>query len=105
MGDHDLSRDEDVVKLTRKFKMFLMDNKERYGNVWGEVKDAKVQKLYCVDKLGRHIIVCPLCYEEGHKRVDCPENDHHVRRCFKCGEVGHFKADCTNVKSKENVLL
>ena len=61
--------------------------------------------MKCVDKFGRCIIVCPLCYEEGHKRVDCPENDHLVRMCLKYGEVGHFKADCTHAKSNGIVLL
>ena len=76
MGDRDLSRDEEVVELTRRFKKFLMENKERYGNVWGEVTSAKVQKISGVDKSGRHVTICSLCYEEGHKRVDCPENDN-----------------------------
>ena len=93
------------VELTRRFKTFLMENKERYGNVWGEVTSAKVQKISGVDKSGRRVTVCSLCYEEGHKRVDCPENDNHVRRCFKCGEVGHFKVDCKNAKSNGNAFL
>ena len=45
MGDRDLSRDEEVVELTRRFKTFLMENKERFENVWGEVTSAKVQKI------------------------------------------------------------
>ena len=100
MGDRDLSRDEEVVELTRRFKIFLMENKERHGNVWGQVTSAKFQWMSCVNKSGKRVIVCPLCYEEGHKRVDCPENDHPVLRCFKCNEVGHSKKDCTNEKQK-----
>ena len=105
MGDRDLSRDEEVVELTRRFKMFLMENKGRYGNVWGQVTSAKFQWMSCVDKSRKRVTVCPLCYEEGHKRVDCPKNDYLVRRCFKCNEVGHSKKDCTYDKHKGDGFL
>ena len=65
MGDRDLSRDEEVVELTRRFKTFLMENKERYGYVWGQVTSAKFQWMSCVDKSGKRVTVCPLCYRRG----------------------------------------
>ena len=45
--------------------------------------------------------MCPLCYEEGHKKKDCPEKPcDPIRRCFKCNEVGHFKVNCPKGKNK-----
>ena len=105
MADRDYSLDLDVVELTRKFNTFVMNNKKWSGNVWGDGKVIKSQYVKFVDESGRRTSVCPLCYEEGHKRKDCPEKpSDHIRRCFKCNEVGHFKVDCPKGKNKGDTL-
>ena len=104
MGDRDLSYDDDVVKLIRKFKMFLMDNRKKFRNVWGDVKHAKFQVAKLVDKDEKHVLVCPLCYEEGHTRVNYLENDHPLPRYFKCCEVGHMKKEFPNGKLKRQIV-
>ena len=58
-----------------------------------------------VDKTGKSTFVCPLCYEAGHKRKDCPKKvDDPIRRCFKCNGFGHFKIDCPTGKLKGDAL-
>ena len=103
IGDRDLSYDEDIIELTRKYKMFLMGDRRKFGNVWGEVKHAKFQDAKLVDKNGRRVYVCPLCFEEEHKRVNCSENDHPLLRFFKWSGVGHIKRDCPNGKLQGQV--
>ena len=105
MVDLDHSMDVEILDLTCKFKKFLMNNKARTGDVWGGAKKARFQDLKFLDKSGRHISVCPLCYEAGHKRKDCPEKeDEPIRRCFKCNGIGHFKIDCPSGKLKGDAL-
>ena len=95
------SLDVDVVELTRKFNTFLLKNKKWSGNVWGDGKVVKSQYIQFVDESGKRTFVCPLCYEEGHKKRDCPEKAcDPIRRCFKCNEVGHFKVNCPKGKNK-----
>ena len=106
MVDRDYSLVTDVVDLTRKFNTFVMNNKMRSGNIWGNRKIVKFQEIKFVDEYGRRTSVCPLCYEEGHKRKDCPDNMvHHIRRCFKCNGVGHFKDGLSKWEAQRIMLL
>ena len=57
MVDLEYSMDEEILDLTRKFKKFLMNNKSRYGDVWGGVKNAKFQDMKFLDKSGRRTFV------------------------------------------------
>ena len=69
------------------------------------MKNSKFQETLFVDKTGKRTFVCPLCYEVGHKRKDCPEKvDDPIRRCFKCNGIGHFKIDCPSGKLKGDAL-
>ena len=58
-----------------------------------------------MDDSERLVSVCPLCYEAGHKKKDCPEKeDDPIRRCFHCNDVGHFKVNCPKRKNKGDAL-
>ena len=105
MVDLDYSMDVEILDLTSKFKKFLMNNKTRTGDVLGGAKKTNFQDMRFIDKSVRGVSVCPLCYEAGHKRKDCPEKeDDPIRRCFKCNSIGHFKIDCPSGKLKGNAL-
>ena len=105
MTDLDYGLDVEILDLVAKFKKFLMNNKARTGDVWGGAKKTNFQSLRFLDNSERLVSVCPLCYEAGHKRKDCPEKeDDPILRCFKCNEVGHFKANCPKLKNKGDAL-
>ena len=103
MMNLDYSTDVEILDLVAKFKKFLMNNKARCGDVWGGAKKTNFQSLRFLDDSERCVKVCPLCYEAGHKRKDCPEKeDDPILRCFHCNEVGHFKVSCPKRKNKGN---
>ena len=103
MMDLDYAMDVEILDLVAKFKKFLMSNKARTGDVWGGAKKTNFQSLRFLDDSERSVKVCPLCYEAGHKRKDCPEKeDDPIYRCFHCNEVGHFKVNCPKRKNKGN---